>query len=838
MIVDRLTPHQLAAAHGIGTVDEVTPGRIAGWAWEADQPDASVMVDIFDGDEHLASVRAGLERPDLQALGMGNGRHGFAIEFGPSVLPLAQHRIHVRRQADGAELHRSPWTLRRDEAGFDASASGLLARQVAAECDWARSPADLAPALATLSTQLGALMQRHHKLARADDTAPRADLPALLGAATPGAWLQAAAAGIAEAFAPLRLPTSDAPRVSVVVPVFNHFALTHACVLSIAEHLPLASFEVIVVDDGSSDETLLAPLVFGGSVRVLRNERNLGFVGACNRGAAEARGEYILFLNNDTLVQPGWLDELLATFDADPRVGVAGAKLINADGTLQEAGGIVWQLGDAWNWGRGQDPEAPAFGHLREVDYVSGAALMIPAPLCRALGGFDEHFAPAYYEDTDLCFRVRQAGRRVVVQPLSTITHLEGQTAGTDTTGRGVKRHQTINRRKFFARWKDTLAAGHRPNGQSPELACERGVQRRALFIDDLVPTPDQDAGSMAAWQHIRALMRLGYQVTLLPSAHLQPAGEAARRLQRIGVEVLHAPHVASVEQHLRERRTPLDLVYLHRFGNAAQYTGLVRRLHPAARVLYNVADLHHLRLQREAALKADAGLAEAAARLRTQELAAVAAADVTVVHSPAEQALLVEALPQARVRVVPWSYPVGSAAPAGLGSGVLFVGGYRHTPNVDAALWLLREVMPLVWRELPRLTCTLVGSHMPDELRALGSLRVEVPGQVPDLAPLYRQRRVAVAPLRFGAGIKGKVLEAFAAGRPCVMTPIAAEGLALPEPLAALVHDDADGLARAIVALHHDDGRCALAGDAGRHFIAQHHSEAAVDAALAEALC
>jgi GT2 family glycosyltransferase/glycosyltransferase involved in cell wall biosynthesis len=835
--VDRLTPQQLAAAHGIGTVDEVTAGRVAGWAWDPAQPDASVQVDVFDGDEHLTTVRAGLDRPDLQALGMGNGRHGFAIEFGPAVLPLALHRIHVRRRADGTELHRSPWTLRRDEAGFDASASAQLARQVAAECARARLPADLGPALATLSAQLGLLLQHHRSLTDRARDAARVDLPTLLDAATPAAWLQATGIRMAEAYPPRALPVSPQPRVSVVVPVFNHFALTYACVRSIAEHLPAAAFEVIVVDDGSSDETLLAPLVFGGSVRVLRNERNLGFVGACNRGAAAARGEYLFFLNHDTLVRPGWLDELLATFEADPRVGIAGARLLNADGSLQEAGGIVWQLGDAWNWGRGADPEAPAFCHLREVDYVSGAALMIPAALFAQLGGFDEHFAPAYYEDTDLCFRVRQAGRRVVVQPLATIVHLEGQTAGTDAAGHGVKRHQTINRRKFFARWRDTLASQHRANGESPELACERGVQRRALFIDDLVPTPDQDAGSLAAWQHIRALMRLGYKVTLLPSANLQHAGVHTERLQRMGVEVLHAPHVASVEQHLRERRTPLDLVYLHRFGNASQYTGLVRRLHPAARVLYNVADLHHLRLQREAALKDDAALAAAAGRLRAQELAAVAAADVTVVHSAAEQVLLAEAVPHARVSVVPWPYPVTSAASADLGSGVLFVGGYRHSPNLDAALWLLREVMPLVWRELPRLVCTLVGSHMPDELRALGSLRVEVPGQVPDLAPLYRQRRVAVAPLRFGAGIKGKVLEAFAAGRPCVMTGIAAEGLALPDPVAALVHDDAEGLARAIVALHHDDGRCALAADAGRQLIATTYSEAAVDAALTHAL-
>jgi O-antigen biosynthesis protein len=817
--MDRLSSHQLAAAHGIGTVDEVRPGRIAGWAWDPDQPDESVVVDVFDGDELLASVRAGLARPDLQALGMGNGLHGFALEFASSVLPLSEHRIHVRRHADGAELHHSPWTLRRDDTGFDSAALRLLSRQVAADCAWATAPLDLTPALSALAGHLATLVARHQALCEGQPQAPELDLARLAGTAGPA----------------ITLPVAERPLVSVVMPVFNQFELTCGCLRSVVEHLPEAPIEVIVVDDGSTDATLLAPLLLKGGVRVLRNEHNLGFIGACNRGASVAQGKYLLFLNNDTLVQPGWVDELVATFEADPRVGVAGARLLNGDGSLQECGGIVWQLGDAWNWGRGADPHSPAYGHLREVDYVSGAALMLPTALFADLGGFDAHYAPAYYEDTDLCFRVRERGLKVVVQPLSTIIHLEGRTAGTDAA-RGVKRHQTLNRRKFVARWRGTLAS-HRLNGEAPELACERGVQRRALFIDDLVPTPDQDAGSQAAVQHIRALIRLGYKVTLLPSANLAHAGTHARQLQRMGVEVLYAPHVGSVEQHLRQSRTPIDLVYLHRFGNASQYTGLVRRLHPTARVLYNVADLHFLRLQREAEHTGNQALADTARLLRRSELSAIQAADVTVVHSAVEQQLLADAVPDARVCVVPWSYRVAASAAIDSGQGVLFVGGYRHAPNVDAARWLVGEVMPLVWRELPRLRCTLVGSHMPAEVRALGTLRVEVLGHVQDLAPQYARCRVAVAPLRFGAGIKGKVLEALASGRPCVMTPVAAEGLELPGPLASLVHAGADGLARAIVDLHHDAERHAQAAEAGRAFIAASFSEAALDAALATAL-
>ena len=229
----------------------------------------------------------------------------------------------------------------------------------------------------------------------------------------------------------------------------------------------------------------------------------------------------------------------METFEQVPNVGIAGSKLLFPDGKLQEAGGIIWRLGDGWNWGRGRDPNEPAFSFLRDADWVSGAALMIERTLFDELGGFDESYAPAYYEDTDLAFRVRALGKRVVMQPASEIVHLEGVSAGTDTSGPGMKRFQVINHAKFYRRWKDTLIT-HRFNGQQPEQEAERLVTRRAYFIDDTVPTPDQDAGSNAAVEHMRALMELGYKVTFLPAdnmAKIDPyTGRLAKARHRVPV--------------------------------------------------------------------------------------------------------------------------------------------------------------------------------------------------------------------------------------------------------------------------------------------------------------
>ncbi|MFD2453169.1 glycosyltransferase [Ideonella paludis] len=630
---------------------------------------------MLDGDVQLATVRADLPRPDLAALGMGNGRHGFTMSFSPTIFPFARHTLHVRRARDGVDIPGSPRVWEKAGSGLDRSTRSYVTGLFQAEAAVAKTIDDINFALSFAVDQLRTLLVRHQELASETNAPNLGELASLLDAAAPSQWVAAAGQSISTKYPPVQLPVFERPLVSVIVPVYGKFQLTYDCIKSIAENLPETSFEVIVVDDCSKDETILASLVFGGSVRVLRNDTNLGFVKGCNRGAEHARGEYLFFLNNDTLVKPGWLDELVKTFANVPNVGIAGSKLLFGDGSLQEVGGIIWRMGDGWNWGRNGNPEEPRFSYLRDADYVSGAALMIPTALFRQLDGFDLHFAPAYYEDTDLCFRVRQAGHRVVVQPTSVVVHLEGQTSGTSVTGSGMKRYQAVNHRKFFDRWKNVLAT-HRFNAQQPELECERPVKKRALFIDESVPTPDQDAGSNAAVQHIKSLMRLGYKVTFIPADNMAKISPYTEALQAIGVECVYYPFYWSVEEYFRKNQQLIDLVYLHRFNNGTKYAGMVRRHQPNARVLYNVADLHYLRMEREAELTSDAQLAQRAAAIRLEELSAIQAVDATIVHSGVEKEVLAGVAPRANVHVVPWTYTLRPVrTPAEQRKGVVFVG-------------------------------------------------------------------------------------------------------------------------------------------------------------------
>jgi GT2 family glycosyltransferase/glycosyltransferase involved in cell wall biosynthesis len=813
------------------SVDSADWSGVRGWVWDPLHPRRRIALELLDGDTPLASTVASEYRGDLEVAGIGDGRHGFSFSFGETLFPFARHVLHLRVAGGTAELPSFPRVLLREDAGVDPTVQFVLGN-IVADAERAETAEELAPVVTLLVQFLDAALSRYFALV-AEADASAADF---LNPAELSPQFQTLVKSIQWSYPPIHLDTAGEPLVSIVIPVFNKFDLTYACVKSVIEQGAEIPFEIVIVDDGSRDETMLAGLAFGPGIRLIRNAENSGFIRSCNRGFDAARGEYVVFLNNDTEVKARWLDELYETMQRDPEIGIVGSKLLYPDGTLQESGGIVWRLGDGWNWGRGQPADDPRYCYMRDADYVSGAAMMIKARLFAELGKFDEHYLPAYYEDTELCFRAREAGHRVVVQPASEVIHFEGASAGTNVAGTGMKRFQAINHRKFFARWKETLAT-HRFNGEMPELKVERGVRQRALFIDDSVPEPDKDAGSNAALQHMLSLQRLGYKVTFIPADNMARIEPYTTALQRRGIECLYHPFCPSVEDALKKRRMPFDLVYLHRYSNASKYGGLIRQLFAEARILYNVADLHFLRMQRQAEVESDPKLWDKADQLRRLELSAMSFVDCVIVHSEAEASLLREIAPEVEVRVIPWTIPLlditkrETTDPA-----IAFIGGYRHTPNVDAAKWAADSIMPSLREAVPGIELLLVGSHMPAEISALAARDIVPLGYVPSLDSVFERVRLTIAPLRFGAGLKGKVLDSLAAGLPCVMTSIAAEGVELPGELQSLIADDAATLAMRIATLCHDDAEYRRVVAAGRAHVAANYSSERIDDLLRQA--
>lgn len=600
----------------------------------------------------------------------------------------------------------------------------------------------------------------------------------------------------------IQIPLSKKPLASVIIPVYGKVEYTLQCLDSIGNNPSKTEFEVLVIDDCSPDDSF-AELEKVRGIRLIKNEQNLGFVRTCNYGASLAKGDFLHFLNNDTTVSPGWLDELVKTFDNFENTAIAGSKLVYPDGRLQEAGAIVWQDASAWNYGNGKDPEAPEYNYARIADYVSGASLMVTRAFFESVSGFDERYAPAYCEDSDLCFQARDKGYMVVYQPLSRVVHCEGVSSGTDLTS-GTKAYQVVNMKKFKYRWGNVLKC-HRPNGRDPHLERDRAAKGRVLFIDACTPTPDQDSGSIDIYNLMKAFVGMGWAVSFIPEDNYAHMEKYTPMMQAMGVQMLYYPYIKTVDEHISVFGATYDLVMSFRPMVTAKHIDNLRLKCPNAKVVFNTVDLHFLRLEREAALKKDRAILKESEKLKKLEVELIQKADLTTVVSSAELRLL-QRMGLKKVVHLPFSREIRpSKVPFEKRSGILFVGGFQHQPNADAVQYFVNDIMPLLREMVSGLKFHIVGSRTPLEIQDLACEDILVHGLLEDLESLMDTMRLNVAPLRYGAGTKGKVIHALANGLPTVATPIAVEGMGLVNLVHVGIADNANDFAKTVCEVYSD---------------------------------
>jgi GT2 family glycosyltransferase len=630
-------------------------------------------------------------------------------------------------------------------------------------------------------------------------------------------------------------PVDASPDASIVIPVYGQLAYTLNCLESLFTHGSRCSYEIIIVDDVSPDDSSrYLPLVKG--IRYHLQPQNGGFINSCNTGAAIATGRHMVMLNNDTRVVEGWLDELLESFSLWPKAGLVGSKLFYADGSLQEAGGIIWRDGSSWNYGRNDDPNRPHYSHARQVDYISGCSIALPAALWRELNGFDRLFTPAYCEDADLALRVVAAGREIWFQPQSRIVHYEGKTSGTDT-GAGTKAYQVINSKKLFLRWQERLSRRRR-NADAPYFEREREVRKRILVVDITTPTPNQDAGSVQTFMALQCCLELGYKPFFVPVDNWLFQPGYTTDLQRIGVECAYAPYELDFGLYMARYGWLFDAVLVYRPSVMERCISTIREAAPQAALLFHVADLHYLRMERTAALNDDDDLRAAAAAMKEREQAMVNAADCTITHSDAEAEILREM--SGRDNIVTWPLMFeyfGTRVPFERRRDVCFLGGYGHPPNVDAVFYFVKEIFPLLRKAEPGIRFLIAGSRAPEEIRALACEDIEVLGMVEDLRELFDRARVFVCPLRAGAGVKGKVASSMSYGLPVVSTDIGVEGAGLDHETHVLVANGADEFAEATLRLYRDENLWNRLSREGQNFVKDNLSIGRGTGVLADAL-
>jgi len=598
----------------------------------------------------------------------------------------------------------------------------------------------------------------------------------------------------------LEIAHSENPKVSILLVLHNRAELTFACLRSIAE-CRTEELEVIIVDNASSDDTskLLDRLC---GVHVIRNSRNLNFLLAANQAALVAHGEHILLLNNDAQLLPGTLRNALLTLTSAPNIGAVGARIVLLDGSLQEAGSIVWSDGSCLGYGRGDDPLAPEYMFRRDVDYCSGAFLLTPRRVWKELGGFDESFQPAYYEEADYCMRLWKRGLRVVYEPGAVIVHYEF--ASSVSTASAIQL-QIEHQRVFAERHRDALK-DQGSSGVADELAARsRNANDRILFLDDRVPHVWLGSGFPRARSLILSLLKYGCFVTIFPLSEGNESWEAVYSDLPREVEVMTGLGSALFEMFMRSRKDYYSSIVVSRPHNMKILQAMLH-LHPDwFEQVHIIYDAESLFTHRDTLLKKIAGESWSDQKIQealNEEIQLASSADCVISVSEKEGSAFSENGIR-NVHIVGHSVEI-SLHPASFEqrSGLLFVGAIHseESPNADSMVWFLTEILPRVQAQLGNnVQLTIAGVNNSARVRKLAGPSVHFTGHLQDLTEIYANARLFVAPTRYAAGLPHKIHEAAARGIPVVATPLLASQLNWTEGELAIGADAIDFAERCI---------------------------------------
>lgn len=632
----------------------------------------------------------------------------------------------------------------------------------------------------------------------------------------------------------LILPRADDPELSIVLVVYNRAEFTLRCLSSLMKNAPSLS-EIIVVDNASQDETGdLLDQVQGA--RIIRNEENRHYIMGANQGAEAARGQYLLFLNNDSEVLTGSIESALDTLKSGDNIGAVGGKLILPDGTLQEAGSIVWQNGSCVAYGRGGDPFSPPFMFRRDVDFCSAAFLLTKRDTFLNSGGFDEAFRPAYYEDADYCFKLRRGGHRIVYDPGAAVVHYE---FGSSESSEDAIQLQIRNRGIFVTKHAEDLKS-HPVSGNRLEARSSRKPFQRILYIDDRVPHPWRGSGFPRAHAILNSLVRMNCFVSLYPMSYINEDWSSVYSDIPRDVEVILGSGRSFLESFLAERKGYYDTILVSRPQNIQIVQGLRKRrpeLFDKLRLIYDAEALFSMRDVTRRRLEGQEISEKELAKMIQNEMEMAVDADVVLTASEQEREVWMQSAGHKKIDVLGHTMEVQPGDTSfEEREGFLFVGAIQDdtSPNADAVRWFIQEIFPRIQEKLgPRARFTVAGINHSDTIMNLGSSEVTFAGYRDELTDLYAAARIFVAPSRIAAGLPLKVYDAAAHGIPVVATSVLGSQLGWTDGREIMLADSAATFAEKCIQLYQDSALWRRIRESALDVVRKDCSPASFDAKL-----
>lgn len=581
------------------------------------------------------------------------------------------------------------------------------------------------------------------------------------------------------------------PEVSIIIHDVDDFKTILNCLYHIQKYDQNISREIIVINDKNIDE-ISSYLGNIKGIALINPEESLGLVKSINHAIEKARGKFIYLLDSHALVQENYLSTLVEVFNTKENVGSVGSKMISAENNIASAGNLVFENSEIVELGKSEAIDTPQFNFVRKVDFCAGSLLFSKINKTGDLNLLNQTFSSSHLAEADLCLKLKKEDNlNTYYQPLSEFVCFDNSfkiKINNDKEGFANLWNSYFTDRQFLKNEKINYITYKTPN---------------FLFLEENMPKPDQDSGSRRFMEILKILQKNGHHIVLAVK-HFDEAKDSdyIPYFQNAGIEIcrdyVNAQNkIVKVADQVVNALSYIDVVWIFRPLGFDYWYHLIKDKANGKKIIYDMVDLHYLRMERENNY-IDVVTNEREKEIiffKEKEYAGMNISDAVISISDEEKNTVSEqGVKKDKIFTVSNIHKPVNNIPLGFSKrdGLLFIGGYNHLPNIDAVKFLHNQIMPLVWAKNDKIRIFILGPDFPVDLKdKFHSERFQILGYQETVDFWFENSRVFVAPLRYGAGVKGKIGQALEFKLPVITTGIGAEGMSLEDAKTALISDE-----------------------------------------------